>query len=352
MPLQIFLSHSSLDREIAAALKTLVQDLFGKGVAVEYSSDQEAGGGIPPGDKWLPWIIKKISAADKTYVLLTPNSMNKPWVLWESGAAAGVALAVDKPTPVVPITFGITNDDMPSPLASTQTVKGDTSEPGGILRLLQDLNQHLGQPLTEKAFMLTTEQLLPDFFAKIRKTLEDSKPLESLLGSIPHNFSVSILGGYWVTSYQFTSAGATMRHSEVVQLTSESDRRLRGRTADFPKPRTEGHDMPFRNEIDFELANRHLLGHWKNLSDTRYFGTIQLALLPNENVLEGYYTAFASDVSVASGPWKWVRINPGTIKGVDLSKMALRKPKEIQDLLAAHKSSQGPLSLADIVEGV
>ena len=109
--------------------------------------------------------------------------------------------------------------------------------------------------------------------------------------------------------------------------------------------------MPFRNEIDFELANRHLLGHWKNLSDTRYFGTIHLAVLPNENVLEGYYTAFASDVSVASGPWKWVRINPATIKGTDLSKMVFRKPAEIGALLAAHKNSQGALRLVDIVEG-
>ena len=303
-----------------------------------------------PGDKWLPWITQKISAADKTYVLLTPNSMNKPWVLWESGAAAGVALAINKPSPVVPITFGISNDDIPSPFASTQTVRGDTNEAGGIFRLLQDLNQQLGQPLTEKAFKSTTDQCLPDFFTKIRETLEDSSPLESLLGSVPPNFSVSILGGYWVTSYQFTSGGTTMRHSEVVQLTSESDRRLRGRTH-FPEPRTEGHDRPFRNEIDFELANRHLLGHWKNISDTRYFGTIHLAVLPSENVLEGYYTAFASDVSVASGPWKWVRINPKTIKGADLSKMTLRKPAEIQELLSAHKNYQGPLSLADLVEG-
>ena len=47
MPLQIFLSHSNLDRGIAAALKVLIQDLFGKGVIVEYSSDQDVGGGIP-----------------------------------------------------------------------------------------------------------------------------------------------------------------------------------------------------------------------------------------------------------------------------------------------------------------
>jgi len=350
VPLQVFLSHSSIDGKIADALQTLLYDLFGKGVAVEFSSDQKAGGGIPPGEKWLPWINEKIGAADKTYVLLTPNSMNKPWVLWESGAAAGVALAGQKTSPVVPITFGISNDDIPSPFASTQHVKGDTKEAGGILRLLQDLNKDLGHPLTDKAFDLTTANLLPGFFQKIQDELKNSSPLESLLSSVPHLFSVRGLGGHWVTSYQFTSGDALMRHSEVVQLTPESDRRLRGRPH-FPEPRTEGRHNPFRNEIEFELANRHLLGHWKNISDTRYFGTIHLAVLPGENVLEGHYTAFASDVSVGSGPWKWVRLKPETIKEADLSKQILRAPTEIHNLLAAHKRHAGPLNLVDVVEG-
>jgi len=348
--LQIFLSHSSIDGKIADALRTLLSDLFGDGIAVEFSSDQKAGGGIPPGEKWLPWINEKIGAANKTYVLLTPNSMNKPWVLWESGAAAGVALASNKSSPVVPITFGISNDDIPSPFTSTQHVKGDTKEAGGILRLLQDLNKDLGKRLPDKAFELTTDNLLQGFFRKIKDELEKSAPLESLLSSVPHLFSVSGLGGHWVTSYQFSSGGNMMGHSEVIQLTPESDRRLRGRTH-FPEPRTEGRDKPFRNEIDFELANRHLLGHWKNISDTRYFGTLQLAVLQGENVLEGHYTAFASDVSVVSGPWKWVRLNPETLKEADLSKMVLRAPAEIQSLLATHKKHAGPLNLANVVVG-
>src|SRR6185436_16798694 len=113
--LQIFLSHSTGDRVIAEALKKLLEDLFGKNrVRIDFSSDQEAGGGIAPGANWLTWITDKITQDDRTYVLLTPSSMRKPWVLWESGAAAGVALATkrpapsmtpaDQPSPVVPIT--------------------------------------------------------------------------------------------------------------------------------------------------------------------------------------------------------------------------------------------------------
>ena len=49
MALKIFLSHSHQDQAIAAALAGLLGDLFRSKVSVDYSSDQNAGGGIPPG---------------------------------------------------------------------------------------------------------------------------------------------------------------------------------------------------------------------------------------------------------------------------------------------------------------
>jgi hypothetical protein len=61
MALKIFLSHSHDDRAIAAALASLIGDLFGDMVGVSYSSDQNAGGGIPPGAQWLPWISPTMS---------------------------------------------------------------------------------------------------------------------------------------------------------------------------------------------------------------------------------------------------------------------------------------------------
>ena len=58
--------------------------------------------------------------------------------------------------------------------------------------------------------------------------------------------------------------------------------RLYGSSAanDSPQPRTEGRSAPFRNAIEAQLAGRHLIGTWRNGSDTRYFGTMQLAVLP------------------------------------------------------------------------
>lgn len=343
--MKIFLSHSHLDRAIADAVAELLRDLFGEWVRVEHSSDQTTGGGIPPGEQWLPWVTKRIRGADKTFVLLTPNSMRKPWVLWESGAAAGVALATKKSSPVVPIAFGIANADIPSPFSSTQTVQGDIIGLRGVDRLLRELNRELKSPLSDRAF---TRTRLRGFVAKVTEAVRESTPVESLLASVPPSFKATKLGGLWVTCYEFQSGAKNLCHADIAVLTPEADGRVTVRNR-IPVPRTEGHINPFLNEIEAELANRHLIGHWKNVSDTRYFGAIHLAVLTEESVMEGYYTCLSSDVAVGCGFWKWVRIDSATIAGVDLSKATLREPREIKRLLAAHRSSDGPLALRDVV---
>jgi hypothetical protein len=347
--MRIFLSHSHRDRAIAEALTKLFKALFGKRVEVEYSSDQTAGGGVPPGDQWLPWITRRITDADKTYVLLTPNSMHKPWVLWESGAAAGVALTAGKASHVVPVTFGLSDDDIPNPFLSTQCVRGDSRKPGGIDRLLQSVNRELADVLTDEALQSTMEACLPEFLAKVEAALRDAAPIVSLLASVPSSFEAARLSGLWVTCYDFKSGAKTLCHADVAELKAESARRLTGKNH-RPPPRTDGHLRPFLNEVDAEVANRHVIGHWKNVSDTRYFGTIQLAVQTGENAMEGHYTCLVSDVIVGGGRWQWKRIDPATIAGVDLSQVVLREPRDIKKRLARHRKDAGPLDLATVIE--
>lgn len=339
-----------MDSPIAAALKSLLDDLFGERVTVSYSSDESAKGGIEPGEAWLVWIQRVLATTNATYVLLTPNSIKRPWVLWEAGAAAGVALGAERPPEVVPVTFGIEGDNVPGPLQSAQVIKGDSDAAGGITRLLQSVNSELGSPLTAKALKSTINDCVPSYLEKVKEALKGAAPLEMLLASVPASFPARQLAGHWATSYRFKSGGATRHHADVAELTAESDRRLRA-TNRVPKPRTEGYVRPFLNEIEVELANRHVIGHWKNLSDTRYFGAVHLAVLTGECVMDGYYSAFGSDVSVGYGRWRWVRIDPDSITGADLSSVTLRAPKDFHALLAAHGDRAGPITLAELREG-
>ncbi|MGH8931921.1 MAG: GntR family transcriptional regulator [Egibacteraceae bacterium] len=168
----------------------------------------------------------------------------------------------------------------------------------------------------------------------------------SVLEAIPHSFSAETLGGLWVTSYQFHWKGATRHHADITRITPQSGRRLTAKNYP-PDPRTEGQVPAFHNEIEAQLVNRHVMGHWRNLSDTRYFGSVHLALLVGEAAMDGYYTSFLSDIEVDAMRWKWVRLDAATLSGVELGGLVLKEPQLIYDALG---ESAAPVPLSVVVE--
>jgi DNA-binding transcriptional regulator YhcF (GntR family) len=165
----------------------------------------------------------------------------------------------------------------------------------------------------------------------------------SVLESVPPSFSTEILKGLWVTCYQFITDGGLASHADIARIVPQSSRRVTA-TNYTPAPRTQekGRELAFRNEIEAQLVNRHLIGNWKNVSDTRYFGSIHLAISPGEFVMEGYYTAFLSDIKVAAMPWKWLRIDSASLADVDLPRLTIKDPETVYELLT---ESTGKASL-------
>lgn len=171
----------------------------------------------------------------------------------------------------------------------------------------------------------------------------------SILDVVPQSFSAEALCGTWVTCFQFNPEPHPKRHVDIAQISFASERVVR--VVNYPPaPRSEGRASPFRNDIEAQLANRHLIGHWKNSNDTRYFGSIHLAVMPGETVMEGHYTGFASDIHVSFGPWKWVRLNPDSLIDVDLAAVRLREPAELFDLVMSHSQTDAPLDLGAVRE--
>jgi len=174
----------------------------------------------------------------------------------------------------------------------------------------------------------------------------------TVLGLVPPGFLADALNGYWVTCYEFRSGGqdgTPHHHADIARVTAESDRRIRA-VNHPPEPRTEGRANPFRNQIEAELAGRHLIGHWKNTSDTRYFGSVHLAVLPGETVIDGYYTGVGSDIEVSVARWKWVRLGAGSLGSADLQEIVLREPSMLYDLVMNRSQFDAPLALADVRE--
>jgi DNA-binding transcriptional regulator YiaG len=171
-----------------------------------------------------------------------------------------------------------------------------------------------------------------------------SGPPLPLLDSVPHGLPAAAIAGPWVTAYQFGHAGTPHYHADVAHVAAEGDREIRV-VNHPPEPRTQGRASPFRNEIEGRLFGRHVIGTWRNVSDTRYYGSLHLAVLPGETVMDGHYTGLASDISVSVDHWRWVRLGPG-----DLSAVRLREPTAIYELVMSRTQDDPPLTAADIGE--
>jgi len=98
----VFISHDSRDAEIAEAFSRLISSVSAGVLKSFRSSDKKGNQGIEYGIEWYPEIMKKLEAASDVVCLLTPYSINRPWILFEAGVAKGKLN-----TPVQGIALGI-----------------------------------------------------------------------------------------------------------------------------------------------------------------------------------------------------------------------------------------------------
>src|SRR3989338_1725495 len=101
-----FLSHSSADAEMACRL---AKDLRDKGIDVWYAEWE-----IKAGDSLRRKIDEGIDRASHFLVLLSGNSLKSGWVQTELDA--GMVKRISGACRLVPILFGIKDDDVPATL--------------------------------------------------------------------------------------------------------------------------------------------------------------------------------------------------------------------------------------------
>ena len=80
----IFISHAATDEPIANVLKAEVDRVFANGVYVFASS---VPGVMTPSSDWLNSIKENLDKAKAVVVLVTPTSINRPWIWFEVGAS-------------------------------------------------------------------------------------------------------------------------------------------------------------------------------------------------------------------------------------------------------------------------
>jgi hypothetical protein len=101
---RIFVSHATADKWVARALC----DRLDAAGAITFRDDRDIAGG----DRIPDAIIREIDRCDDFLVLLTPASVNRPWVLIEIGMALGRGLR-RMPPRIVPIVYHVGVDPIP-----------------------------------------------------------------------------------------------------------------------------------------------------------------------------------------------------------------------------------------------
>ena len=98
----VFVSHDARDAELAEAFAKLLTNVSAGVLRSFRSSDRKGRQGIEYGVEWYPELMKQLEIASDVVCLLTPRSIDRPWILYEAGVAKGKL-----GTPVYGVALGI-----------------------------------------------------------------------------------------------------------------------------------------------------------------------------------------------------------------------------------------------------
>jgi|SRR5215472_19085302 len=189
--LNIFLSHLNIERKLAELLQTAIARDFIGLTDFFVSSDRTT---IPAGDKWLPRLIEGLARSDLHMVLCSPESVKRPWINFETGAACL------KNIPIIPVLHsGLNPRQLLPPLSEFESVSASDSE--GVQKLYGRIAAILGSRLPDsKLADLLLE--IEAFEAGYRNLLDVAAKCESTPTSVVTLRSPQVL---CVTSNQFLS---------------------------------------------------------------------------------------------------------------------------------------------------
>jgi hypothetical protein len=179
----VFISHDSRDADLAEAFSNLLTDASGGILKSFRSSDKKGTAGIEFGVEWYSAIMQKLDDATDVVALLTASSLNRPWILYETGVAKGKLSADQR---VLGIALGVTLDEAATgPFAQFQNSPDEEDAITGLV--LQLIRRHPQAAPREEAVRLQVKA----FRDSIAKLLKDRKKDATPVPKPPDDTSVA-----------------------------------------------------------------------------------------------------------------------------------------------------------------
>ena len=164
---KFFISHYGGDKEIAELFSNALRRITLEQISPWFSSDDNKNGGLKPGDIWFNQILEKITQSKAVVTLLTPNSINRPWVYFESGI--GQAL---NDCDVIPVCIGVKRDDILPPLGLYQSYQ--LNDYRSVVEFFSKLLTLFGVKFDEEMSKVIIEKLVSDI-TQITFNIENPK---------------------------------------------------------------------------------------------------------------------------------------------------------------------------------
>jgi len=273
--MKIFISHAYDEKEIAQAWKTLFEKLESN-LKVWYSSDITPGEGIGIG-RWREKISKELKEAEIILSIFTPESSNRPWIVFESAYALGLS---DEKV-VIPITYYMTPQSLPSPLQELQSYNGDTREK--IIELCKRLiSRSRANPVDEGEVKNWKDHI--DSYMKEIETHSEERLKKALFYGDFHTYDTAKkLEGEWWAKWSQIHDDGTETIWQIQPITIETTNwriRMIGDAA-------QGVLSPFEGVVS---SKGHIaLSYWVQ-GDSAICGTILLEIIGTimEGVWRGY----------------------------------------------------------------
>ena len=132
----VFLSHAITDEPIVQVIRDEIRRIFANGVDVFASS---VPGTLTPGADWLASVNENLQRASAVIVLLTPVSLQRPWIWFEVGASW--SKMEDGRGRILPVCVPeVDKGDLPEPLRRLQAMSlGSATETKLLFQTLIDL---------------------------------------------------------------------------------------------------------------------------------------------------------------------------------------------------------------------
>ncbi|HRF17692.1 MAG TPA: toll/interleukin-1 receptor domain-containing protein, partial [Chitinophagaceae bacterium] len=190
MPHKFFISHYSGDKAIAELFSGALRRITLEQISPWFSSDSTGGSGLKPGDIWFNQILSKITQSKAVVSLLTPNSVNRPWVYFESGI--GQAL---ENCEVIPVCIGINRDSILPPLGLYQCYQ--LNDYRSVVEFFSKLLALFEIKFDEEMSKVVIEKLVTEIskitFEEQEKTEENTETVEKLIENFKNHIDKRFL---------------------------------------------------------------------------------------------------------------------------------------------------------------